>query len=264
MEVYGPTIWVSSAIPDVWTFYSAYASDATFTVPESGWYRIYCVGKCGNGGGNGWNIDHQGGGGGGAGGMAISNLLLSRSVEVPLSFSNGSAIFGSYLYATSGGNGSDYRTGGTAGNAYNGNVANLSGFAGGNGGTYSVNTGNGDAGIRGGNLGMHGGSGGSSNAASQPAGGGGGGGARLPGDGICPYVTPSSYFNNFVTSAGYGGNQTTPAVSNAHILPTISLSSNIMLYGGGGGAGGMGYFGNTMGGLPSTGTPAVVIIERGS
>lgn len=134
-------IWISTAAPTIWTYHAVYHTNSTFTVPQSGWYRIYCIGKSGDGGDNSGIGNYGGGGsgaaGGGSGGMAVSNLILSTGQAVSLTFNNGTSQFGSYLYATAGADGEKgdeswfTPQGGNGGQGYNGNVANYAGFKGG-------------------------------------------------------------------------------------------------------------------------------------
>lgn len=245
-------ILLGSKAPTSWKYYTAYTSSGSFYVFQSGYYRIYCIGRCGDGGES--NYQYAGAGGGGSGGISISNLNLSYGDTVSISIASGNCSFGPYLSATGGGDGSPWGPGGAGGNASGGNVANYTGFSGGDGGPQGSQDGR--SGSIGGNGGMIGGIGGSSQATSQPGGSGGGGGARLPGEEECKYISP--VYTTLYRAAG-GGPQRPGTAANAQSYPSISYGDDMVLFGGGGGGGGHGYFGS--GGEPSAGTPAMIIIE---
>lgn len=247
-------------------YLTAFVADGTFTPPTTGKYKIYVVGKSGDGAPK--TTSNNGGGGGGSGGIAISILKLDKNTAYPITVSNERSEFGTAgFYATAGENGSE-QTGGSGGIAIGGNYSNESGYKGGTGGTYGYTSeGNGKSpteGTAGDNGGMAGGNKGShpSNSywAGYPySGGGGGGGARLP-DQYCSYVVPpftSTYkaSGGLCFSSGYSDNYKTWPSNDPVPYPNFFTGPTMKLYGGGGGNGG-GYNNQT------AGTPGVVIIEQ--
>ena len=159
--------------PDNWVFHQAYTTDGTFIVFESGWYRIFAVGKSGDGAsGSG----AHGGGSGGTGGIACSLLYLKADEEVPITVNDALSSFGSYLSATAGTTPTG-QSGGIAGVAEGGNVSNESGYAGTSGGTGRSSA-SGDNGSDGLNGGAKGGNCGGNYISNRPHAGGGAGGRR--------------------------------------------------------------------------------------
>lgn len=261
------------------TYLTAYTASGSFTSPQTGMYKIYCVGKSGSGYAS---IDYNGGGGG-SGGIAVSELILEAGTAYNFTITTGKTSWhNDQLYATAGADSSG-SGGGTGGTASGGNVANDNGFSGGRGGSsgngwqYSGLT-YGSNGSAGGNGGMSGGQSGyaysnGSNSSSVHGGGGGGGGARLP-DTNCKYVAKT--FTTYNAGSGgsasmsnyHSGNSTRGRSASSY--PGLNIS-NLILYSGGGGGGGKSYatYGSSkngsatgLGGSSSSGTPGVLIIEK--
>lgn len=254
--MYGRPVWIMRASPSAWKLHVSYLTSSTFIVPQSGWYRVFCIGKSGDGGAGYQN--NAGLGGGGSGGVAVSTLLLSSGTAVSAIIEGGVASFQDAISNPgSDGNG---QSGGNGGSARGGNVYNFQGFRGGNGGPPTSNSRNGWIGEDGPNGGMAGGYGGRSMNETQIPGSGGGGGARLPGGEICPYISPTYTSQYRAAQGGYGAGYTNVGQDSASYPPPI-LNQNLMLFGGGGGAGGHGYFNTSYPGKASLGSPAAIIIE---
>lgn len=241
----------------VFEYLTAFTSSDTFTPPRNGLYKIYCVGKSGDGGSS--NNGYQGNGGGGSGGISVSMLRLEKNKSYPYIVSTSKTSWDNdSLYATAGVTPTGL-SGGAGGQAYGGNFGNSSGYSGGNGASEGRNTG-----TDGGNGGMKGGKqGGWDNTGGIHAYGGGGGGARLS-DTYCPYVSPT-YTTNYKAE---GGTYSYTAKRNGKVsrfdnpakdstpYPALSSSPVMILFGGGGGAGGYTPGSRTLG------TPGVIIIEQ--
>ena len=243
--------------PDNWVFHQAYTTDGTFIVFESGWYRIFAVGKSGDGA-NGSGA--HGGGSGGTGGIACSLLYLKADEEVPITVNDALSSFGSYLSATAGTTPTG-QSGGIAGVAEGGNVSNESGYAGTSGGTGRSSA-SGDNGSDGLNGGAKGGNCGGNYISNRPHAGGGAGGSRLPALN-CPYVSEPATFSG--GSGGYAGDTHGSAGADASAYPEFIVGPAMVLYGSGSGGGGRSYNNDASGngGARSKGTPGVVIIEKG-
>lgn len=122
-------------------------ADGTFTVPQTGKYRVTVVGKGGNGGDstfdrNSWGENDGSGGSGGSGGWASSELNLTKGASVAVTVGAVSS-FGSYLSAAAGADAAspdpseipafpEY-VGGAGGTATGGTLRNISGVSGSNG-----------------------------------------------------------------------------------------------------------------------------------
>ena len=122
-------------------------ADGTFTVPQTGKYRVTVVGKGGNGGDstfdrNSWGENDGSGGSGGSGGWASSELNLTKGASVAVTVGAVSS-FGSYLSAAAGADAAspdpseipafpEY-VGGAGGTATGGTLRNVSGISGSNG-----------------------------------------------------------------------------------------------------------------------------------
>lgn len=132
-----------------------FTKNGTFTVPQTGNYKLTAIGKGGDGGkayctiASGW----RSGGGGGAGGVAVKTVKLSKGASYAVTVSRAVSSFGSLVSATAGGNGGyvkEYADSNGAGGAggtgtggdknYTPGVAALtgSGSHGGDGGCYSA------------------------------------------------------------------------------------------------------------------------------
>ena len=132
-----------------------FTKNGTFTVPQTGNYKLTAIGKGGDGGkaycttASGW----RSGGGGGAGGAAVKTVKLSKGASYAVTVSSAVSSFGSLVSATAGGNGGyvkEYADSNGAGGAggtgtggdknYTPGVAALtgSGSHGGDGGCYSA------------------------------------------------------------------------------------------------------------------------------
>ena len=274
--------------PTSWTFLQAISANGNFNAEANTWYRVHVFGKSGNGGsvipktsGGGQANTLGGAGGGGAGGYSCSSLYFKDVTSVPVTIGAAASSFGSYLSATAGSNGvnkdltSENGTtsssesilpgtaGGNSGTGSGGNIINYSGGIGGTGGAgFNLSGGAGTAGSAGGNSGGNGGALRGSVATKQ--GGGGGGGGRLKANayvgamgvigagGDSAYSTRSDSSQSTYVVPGLPGDS--PPVWNATNPPT--------LYGGGGGAGGT-YFLNFASILGGTGSPGLIIIEKG-
>ena len=132
-----------------------FTKNGTFTVPQTGNYKLTAIGKGGDGGkvycttASGW----RSGGGGGAGGAAVKTVKLLKGASYAVTVSSAVSSFGSLVSATAGGNGGyveEYADSNGAGGAggtgtggdknYTPGVAALtgSGSHGGDGGCYSA------------------------------------------------------------------------------------------------------------------------------
>ena len=84
-----------------------FTKNGTFTVPQTGNYKLTAIGKGGDGGkayctiASGW----RSGGGGGAGGAAVKTVKLSKGASYAVTVSSAVSSFGSLVSATAGGNG---------------------------------------------------------------------------------------------------------------------------------------------------------------
>ena len=122
-------------------------ADGTFTVPQTGKYRVTVVGKGGNGGDstfdrNSWGENAGSGGSGGSGGWASSELNLTKGASVAVTVGAVSS-FGSYLSAAAGADAASPNpseipafpeyVGGAGGTATGGTLRNVSGISGSNG-----------------------------------------------------------------------------------------------------------------------------------
>lgn len=246
--------------PEKWAFHQAYTTDGAFIVFESGWYRIFAVGKSGDGAsGSGAN----GGGSGGTEGIACSLLYLKENEEVSITVNDTLSSFGSYLSATAGTTPTG-QSGGSAGIAEGGNVSNESGYAGTSGGTGRTSAG-GDNGSNGLNGGAKGGNRGGNYISNRPHAGGGAGGSRLPAL-SCPYVSGPYTDTYSGGSGGYAGDTHGSAGADATAYPEFVVGPTMVLYGSGSGGGGRSYNNDASGngGARSKGTPGVVIIEKGA
>ncbi len=99
-----------------------FTANGTFTVPQTGNYKITVIGKGGDGSNavqNGIDYEYYAGGGGGSGGAAELTAKLTKGESYPITVSKSTASFGSLVSATAGKNASG-RTGGTAGTASGG------------------------------------------------------------------------------------------------------------------------------------------------
>ena len=109
----------------------------TWTVPESGTYRISCIGSGGVGAIQTGGRYYTCGAGGGAGGIAESSIKLVKSIQIHISVDSGVTSFGNYLSATSGSNASitysspaSLISAGVGGQANGGNLGNYTGGTG--------------------------------------------------------------------------------------------------------------------------------------
>lgn len=247
-------------IPEQWEFVQAISASTTWTPPKPGqWYRVHVFGKCGDGGSTtGFkpgttNYHSVGFSGGNTGGYACSIILLEDSV--PCTINSSLTSFGAYLSATSGG---------SVGKDYNGSKVLSSVVGEGIGGTeYNIK----------GKQGTVGGDGSASSSESNyiHAGGNGGKGARLQKPySDFPYINTTANFTVGIGGwarydGGHDGNSTNGAAAAAY--PTLNLNAPV-LYGAGQGGGGnavsQGGYGWGAGGKGSTGSPGLIIIEKGS
>lgn len=241
-------------MPISWLFTSAYSATGTFTAPVSGWYRVHCIGGSGDGGNvidyanSSVDVRNIGSGGGGSGAVAISEVYLLQGVTYSFVISDKTVTF----MGMRAGRGQDgeWRYGGKGGIATGGNIGNYNGFDGGQ---------SSDENNYGGNSGMQNGRDGYQGATSGTVGRGAGGGARLPANGICPYVVDTTVS---MGRAARGGSGSTPTNgSNSTVLPVPTFDANLKLYGGGGGRAGDGH--SSSGGARSIGSPAAIVFERG-
>ncbi|MEM1486422.1 hypothetical protein V6615_16405 (plasmid) [Oscillospiraceae bacterium PP1C4] len=295
-------ITVNAAAPELeYTYFKSFSSNTAFTPPQTGKYRIICVGKSGDGGsgasggyGN-WNREQSGGSGGaGAGGnsgaIAVSDLTLSHDTTYAISLTDGIAKFGDSLYAESGANGGNGTSGSTGNTVYSnglaglpnttrakavgGNVINEEGYLGGRGGGRI------DGSILQPQIGENGGG---KISATSPSGHKGGGGARYPA--VAPVLKylkqPEDFIpDGFCSGAGYGRPNVADYTSGqgpSHGGTGKSYlewrnEAIVLTGGGGGGASGGGQswddagsspnLGSGSGGAGGKGQPAIVIIEK--
>ncbi len=239
--------------------YAVYTSSETWVCPESGWYRIWCVGASGKGGSgaSGQFTSNErtcrSGSGGNSGAIAISDLYFKKGTQVPMTIS-GIASFGGYMSAEAGADGTNGVRSDSApstkaptaiAHAYGGNVLNAYGFKGG------------DEGVRGGN------DGGLVSSA-------GGGGARyadtkytVPADELTTsnYIYGGRQAYNGSSSEKAGGSYKPWSFSNAHHSGDLYLTGA----GGGGACGydsGMSPDPNHSSGSGGQGQPALIIMEK--
>ena len=258
-----------AAAEDEWKYYAAYINSGTFKPPYTGKYKIYCVGKSGDGESNDFHGSGAcGGGGGGSGGIAISILTLDSSQTYSFTITADKTSWNNdEFYATAGQDGNEMN-GGAGGEGFKGNVTNQRGYTGGLGGRYHSG---GYEGWKGAQFPTQGGNGGAlpgqtsgtSSTLDHCSGGGGGGGARLP-DSACAYVVDSETMQQYHgghgtdVDSGYNKEPVTPE------YPELVVGPNMKLYGGGCGAGGGSYSAwgdNHPGSTYTRGTPGVIIIE---
>ena len=270
-------------IPTTWAYYTLLTANGNWVVPTTAWYKVYCVGKSGDGG-KGGDGDYQstgymcggGGAGGNSGGVSVSTIYLKAGTSVPVTVTTATTSFSSYLSATAGGNGGvgakGYMSGGaaggvastTVGQGYGGSISNSTGLKGGNGGkggSYNENS-SGDVTMLVKPTAATGAGGNSPGYnhtevkySSYP--GPGGSGNNLQGAGA--YYT-------FVDKKGGDNNRGTSNNGEPGWSSPQSLTSPPVLYGsGGGGAGSQGRgYGYTTGHAGGIGTPGCIIIERGA
>lgn len=242
--------------PTSWTFLQLFRANGTFTFLANTWYRVYCYGACGNGGAitNGSSNSTSscgGGGGGGSGGCSVGTLFFKDNTPVSVTVTAATSSMGNYMSATAGNSGanglrgsSTGGIGGAGGTAVGGNQINAPGYVGGAGGTRAQNGSNGS------NNGALGGPYHSRRSGDDVyACGGGGGGAK-------PYV--SSYVGNTQAYSGGAGD----ARVNVTPYPNTD-SSNIFIYGGGSGIGGIESKGSVLLYSASQGSVGIIIIEKG-
>lgn len=261
--------------PSSYTFLQLISGTTNWTVPADGWYKIYCVGKSGDGGSGGGlknNGDDDyagnGGSGGNSGGVSISVLKLKAGVVIPVTVNTSVSSFGSYLSATAGARGNDGADGPAVGNTpapvgvgqgAGGNILNSTGLQGGFGGqrgpAYNTLATPGQS--------LNGNSGGIVSTSYGP-GQAGGGGCGNDLQSLSPYYTK-------VDKHGGGFSKTAwPWVYGAWSAPQ-AVTSPPVFYGSGGGGYGVPTDGVTENGDYSTtpkrpgglGSPGGVIIEKG-
>lgn len=257
-------------------------ANTSWTVPETKWYKIYCVGRSGDGGYGGADYSAKGnprsGGGGGAGGntggVSIRQVFLKKGEVIPVTISTENTSFGSYASATRGGNGGTatpgvnggYNNGGiggvistTLGAAYGGDIANYAGLKGGAGGKGGGSS----SGPPTAGTGVGGNTGGTWASGAYAAHlGGGGGGSGIKYQGLAAYQAAVDLAGGAGSGKGSGGTGT------GHIFPAYPQ----FFCGSGAGGGGAGpkevssddtygaYFSGGVGGL---GSPGGVVIEKG-
>lgn len=251
---------------DSYSFLEMITQTTTWKPQSNGWYRIFCVGKSGDGiNGSSFSTSSGGGGaGGGSAGIAIGTYYFTTTSSVEITINTSLTSFGEYMTATAGANGSGSgrqttdAAGGVGGTANGGNKENLSGFTGGLGGRGY--RGVSDTSSRDGGPGENNGALGGTRADGKNSQcGGGGGGARLP---DCKYVASTlTMYKGGKGAGGTGVNYT--GTGDGSLYPTTNPPT---LYGGGCGGGG-GRRGNSnidpiSSGLGSPGTPGCIIIER--
>ena len=223
----------------------------------SGWYRVICVGKSGDGGDGGDCTSTSsscggggGGGGGGTGGIAVSVVYIDAKEWVKLTVTASLTSFsasGNALTASagkSGGNGKDSAsrtsaaggTAGTAGNASGGNLHNQTGAAGKAGAESGSGSDNGYGGL----------------------GAAGGQFKTITNTYYSKYL--ASYDTDDYRGTCYGD---TADELSATDFPDLMSTGTPKLYGGGcGGGGAYGWLASlTYGGNGSNGSPACIIIE---
>lgn len=139
------------------TIIRAFTSNTTWTVPDTTWYRIICVGKSGNGGSGGSYGSASGvwagnGAGGNAGGMAAGIYYLEKDTQIQVTVNSSITSFGEYMSTSYGGNGGNGGsvTGGNRGTdgvpstiiggAYGGNKLTMDGKLGYTGSQYTEKT----------------------------------------------------------------------------------------------------------------------------
>lgn len=270
--------------PSNYALLQAFTSNTSWTVPETGWYRIFCVGASGDGQkgtaasspGYGQSRTGGGGSGGNSGAVAVSEYYLNAGKTITVTASK-IASFGTEMSAEAGLSGTTYDVSysgsaseysyvingrglanKTTAKAYGGTIVNADGFIGGNGGGGT--TGASTKAERGGNQG---GAVATSNTSA------GGGGARY--SDVAPinkYITPPSSMTLYGPCSG---SAVASSATNVDGFPYQSFSSpNIILSGGGGGGSGGyasksddGHTRSSPSGVGGQGQPAIVIIEKG-
>ena len=110
---------------DVTALVGIFVANQTWTVPQTGNYRITCVGKGGDGGRGG---NYDGASGGGSGAWCRSLLSLTKGTEIQITVNTAQSSFGNYLTATAGKSGSR-GSGASGGTASGGNEINQKGAA---------------------------------------------------------------------------------------------------------------------------------------
>lgn len=175
-------------------------TSGTWTVPETGTYKVVCVGGGGNGGSGsgsayGWSSGKLytatggGGGGGGAGQVITQTLSLTKDQQIAVTIGGpggGGTSFGTYITASGGGNGGAGEQGGGIYSSGDGGAPQLSlhraAYGGAAGSSYGSLASAGGNGSWTGSKGASGGAGGSGGTSFDPAGeyghGGSGGGGR--------------------------------------------------------------------------------------
>ncbi len=175
-------------------------TSGTWTVPETGTYKVVCVGGGGNGGSGsgsayGWSsgtlytATGGGGGGGGAGQVITQTLSLTKDQQIAVTIGGpggGGTSFGTYITASGGGNGGAGEQGGGIYSSGDGGAPQLSlrraAYGGAAGTSYGSPASAGGNGSWTGSKGASGGAGGSGGTSFDPAGeyghGGSGGGGR--------------------------------------------------------------------------------------
>ena len=175
-------------------------TSGTWTVPETGTYKVVCVGGGGNGGSGsgsayGWSsgtlytATGGGGGGGGAGQVITQTLSLTKDQQIAVTIGGpggGETSFGTYITASGGGNGGAGEQGGGIYSSGDGGAPQLSlhraAYGGAAGTSYGSLASAGGNGSWTGSRGASGGAGGSGGTSFDPAGeyghGGSGGGGR--------------------------------------------------------------------------------------
>ena len=175
-------------------------TSGTWTVPETGTYKVVCVGGGGNGGSGsgsayGWSsgtlytATGGGGGGGGAGQVITQTLSLTKDQQIAVTIGGpggGGTSFGTYITASGGGNGGAGEQGGGIYSSGDGGAPQLSlhraAYGGAAGSSYGSLASAGGNGSWTGSKGASGGAGGSGGTSFDPAGeyghGGSGGGGR--------------------------------------------------------------------------------------
>ena len=114
-----------------------FTENGTFTVPQTGNYRVTVIGTGGKGGKAAYSSGtYYGAGGGGAGGAAQSLLSLAKGEEYTVTVDSAQSSFGSLLSAVKGGDGTT-RGYGSGGTSSGGSEFSLTGGRGYSGGSVS-------------------------------------------------------------------------------------------------------------------------------
>lgn len=234
--------------PQNWTFLQAYTSNGTFTSTENQWYRVFCIGKSGDGGksydDSSNKTSYEGcpaGAGGNSGGISVSALYIKKGESISVTITDSISSFGNYLSAESGAIGGD-ATRQSAGasntklsNSYGGNIINATG-----------------------KVGMNG-----ENRGEAYNGGNGGNGAlyymSTPLDRYSATQAEINTVNACKGGTKGGADLYRKGTDGGSYI--IWSAPNIKITGAGGGGGGGGP--RALGSLGGTGMPGVVIIEKG-